>query len=109
MLKIPLLDANSQLVEIDLDNNTYFLGVDWNPEGEFWTLSIEDYNHSAIVSGACIVPDSPLIFRHKYLPVPPGEFVAVTKDKRNVISRDDFSSGAVSLIYIEASEVIKVG
>lgn len=105
MITIPLIDANSQVREIDLDGQTYFLQVDWNPEGEFWTLTIEDYNHLTILAGLVIVPDFPLLWRYRYRRVPAGELVAVTADNRNQISRTDLVDGTVVLMYATAAEV----
>lgn len=104
MFRIPVLDANDSLTEIVLDDETFFLRLSWNSEGELWTLSIENAHNDAIVDGIAVVPDTPLLQRYRHLHVPAGDLVAVSPDLRDTIGREDLPSGDVALVYIPAQE-----
>jgi hypothetical protein len=105
MFKIPVLDANDSLTEIVLDEETYFLHLSWNSEGELWTLSIENAYNDVVVSGIVVVPDTPLLQRYRHLHMPAGDLVAVTPDLRDTIGREALPSGDVALVYITAEEL----
>ncbi|EHK65305.1 phage baseplate plug family protein [Achromobacter arsenitoxydans] len=105
MLKIPVIDSNDSLIEVELDGLTYFFQVSWNSEAEQWTLSIENAYNEVIVSGIAVVPDRPLLAWYRHLAVPPGELVALAPDRRNTISREALPAGQVALIYVESAEV----
>jgi len=109
MISLPVLDANDSILEVDLEGNTYFLRMSWNSEGEFWVLSIEDYDNNTILAGVRVVPDTPLLGMFHHLMVPPGELWAVLMDDtRQDFLRTDFSDGSAALIYVEEGEDVTV-
>lgn len=105
MLKIPVIDANDSLIEVELEGLTYFLQMSWNSEAELWTLSIENANNDVVVAGIAVVPDTPLLSAYRHLAIPAGELVALAPDRRDTISREALPSGEVALIYVESTEV----
>ncbi|WP_313378009.1 phage baseplate plug family protein [Achromobacter insolitus] len=105
MQKIPVIDANDSLTEVELEGMTYFLQLSWNSEAGQWTLSIENAYNEIIVAGIAVMPDRPLLAWYRHLAVPPGELVALAPDRRNTISREALPAGQVVLIYVESAEV----
>lgn len=106
MIVIPVLDANDSLTEVVLDDETFFLRLSWNSEGQFWTLGVENAYNEVIITGIALVPDTPLLARYRHLLVPDGELFALTPDRRDTISREALPSGDVALVYLDAEEVI---
>lgn len=106
MLKIPILDANDSLTEVELDGITYFLQLSWNSEAELWALSIENAYNEVIVAGIAVVPDTPLLALYRHLAVPAGELVALAPDRREIVSRLALPAGEVALIYIGEEELV---
>ncbi|KUE88880.1 hypothetical protein ASL20_09650 [Cupriavidus necator] len=105
MLTIPVLDANDSLSEVELDGRTFFLHLSWNSEAELWSLAIENAYNELIVAGLALVPDTLLLGRWRHLPVPAGDLIAVTPDRRDTIGRAALPSGDVALVYIEVDEL----
>lgn len=105
MIKIPVLDANDSLTEIELDGATYFLRLSWNSEGQLWALSIENAYNEVIVAGIAVVPDTPLLALYRHLAVPAGELVALAPDRREIVSRAALPAGEVALIYVSEEEL----
>lgn len=109
MMRIPVLDVNDSLAEVQFEDETYFLRMSWNSEGAFWVLSLEDYTHSVIVAGMVVVADTPLLAMFRHLGVPPGELYAVLlDDTRQTIGRADFTTGDAVLVYVEEDEDVTV-
>ncbi|WP_028353434.1 phage baseplate plug family protein [Bordetella petrii] len=106
MITIPVIDANDSLTEVELEGGTYFLRLSWNSEADLWVLGIENANNEVIIAGIALVPDTPLLAQYRYLPLPPGEIVALAPDRRNTISREALPSGDVTLVYVTAQEVV---
>jgi len=105
MLRIPVIDANDSLTEVELEGVTYFLQLSWNSEAELWTLSIENAYNEVIVAGIAVLPDRPLLAQYRHLAVPAGELIALAPDRRDAISREALPAGEVALIYAESTEV----
>lgn len=108
MLKIPVLDANDSLTEVELDGLTYFLRLSWNSEAELWALSIENAYNEIIVAGIAVIPDTPLLGAYRHLAVPAGELVALAPDRRDTVGRGALAAGDVALIYVDAEEMTYV-
>jgi hypothetical protein len=58
---------------VELDGTVYSLRVLWSQRGECWHLDLGDGEGDAIVSGLRLVTGFPLLYRFRYLAVPPGE------------------------------------
>lgn len=109
MLNIPVLDANDSIIEVEFEGLGYFVRMSWNSEGELWVLTLEDYDHSVIVAGVAVVPDTPLLGMFRHLGTPPGEIWAVLlDDTRQTIGRADFVTEDAVLVYVEEGEDVTV-
>lgn len=105
MIQISPIDANDQLLEVELDGETFFLHLGWNSEAAQWSLEVENYNRETIVAGIVMVPNFPLLQQFRYRDLPAGELMVVMMDDTATPARDAFSTGAASLIYLTADEV----
>lgn len=105
MIRIPVLDANDSLLEIELDGETFFLHFSWNSEGEFWSLGLEDYARNVILAGVRMVPNTPLFSMFRHLSIPAGEIYAVLLDStREDLLRTDFADDSAELVYVESTD-----
>lgn len=105
MFEITTIDANDQLLEVELDGETYFVRLGWNSEAEQWAMEVQNYNQETLVAGIVVVPNVPLLARFHYLALPPGELMALVLGDTAGIPRDGFRKGLASLIYIPAAEI----
>ncbi len=105
MFEILTIDANDQLLEAELDGETYFVRLSWNSEASHWAMEIQNYNQETLVAGIIVVPNVPLLARFHYLAVPEGELMALVLGDTAGITRDGFVTGLASLIYIPAAEI----
>lgn len=104
MIIIPVIDENDSLTEITLDGVVFFLHLAWNSEGEFWSIGIENANKVTLIDAIALVPDYPIFERFRTPDMPAGTILAIAPDRRDTISYDDLVNGAVSLIYLEATD-----
>jgi len=104
MIKIPLVDQNSFVIEASLDGATYFLRFDWNSEAEIWVLGLQDASTASVLQGVVLVPNSPLLEQFRHLAVPPGEFVVDAQDDNLQLGRDSFLTGQATLYYVGEDE-----
>lgn len=105
MIRIPVLDVNDSLLEIELEGDVFFLRMSWNSEGEFWVLALEDYARNIILAGIRVVPNVPLLSMFRHLALPLGEIYAVLLDStRQDFLRTDFADSSAELIYIESTD-----
>lgn len=105
MIRIPVLDANDSLLEIELEGDVFFLRMSWNSEGEFWVLALEDYARNVILAGVRVVPNTPLLAMFRHLALPLGEIYAVLlDDTREDLLRTDFADDSAELVYVESTD-----
>jgi hypothetical protein len=104
MIPIGIIDANDQLIEAELDDQTYYLGLSWNQEGGLWTLSVRDLNQEILISGIAVVPQSPLLRRVRRPTLPPGD-LAVTAPAGAILDRQSFMDGRAALWYFSAEDL----
>ncbi|WP_314878783.1 phage baseplate plug protein [Haemophilus parahaemolyticus] len=104
MIEINVPDYNDSLLEVELDEETFFLHFSWNETGEFWTLGIENAYNNELVSSLKILPERPLLqfVRNEHLPL--GELVAVRTDNEQAIGRNDFKNGKATLFYMSIDD-----
>lgn len=108
MFRIPTIDANDQLIEVELDGETYFVRLSWNSEAAFWAMEIQNYNQETLVAGIIVVPNMPLLVRFHYLDVPPGELMALVLGDESAIARDGFITGKADLVYLTSAETAAI-
>lgn len=51
MIRLPVIDANDQLLEAELDGQVFFVRLSWNSEGEFWSLGLADFERTVVLAG----------------------------------------------------------
>jgi len=107
MIAFNLLNANDQLIEAELDDLAYYLGVSWNEAGQLWTLSVRDLDRQILVSGIRIVPLYPLLKQVRRPELPPGEII-VDCAEGYTLKRDSFTTGVASLWYVDASDMAEL-
>lgn len=105
MFGIPTIDANDQLLEVELDGETFFVRLSWNSEGAFWAMEVQNYNQETLVAGIVVVPNVPLLARFHYLALPQGELIALVLGDDPGIARDGFIRGQAELVYVPAGEL----
>lgn len=59
---------------VELDSVVYTLRLRWSERGECWHFDLSDADGDPILSGIRMVTGFPLLYRFRYLAVPPGEF-----------------------------------
>ncbi len=98
MMRIGLIDENDQLAEATLDDRVFNIGMSWNQEAQFWTMSIRDLNLELLASGIAVVGNYPLLNNIRRVEFPEGELV-VDIDPRKKITRSSFIDGTARLYY----------
>lgn len=104
MLIIDTIDANDMLLEAQLDDTVYHIGLSWNQEAGQWTLSIRDLNQSILASGISVVPNWPLLSQARRPDFPSGEILAMKSDHLP-IARNSFASGNAYLAYVSLDDI----
>ena len=104
MIQLGIIDANDMLIEAELEDSVYNIGLSWNQEAQFWTLSIRDLNYSLLVSGIAVVPTFPLLNQIRRTYFPPGEIMVYSVNDKP-IKRNSFVNGEASIIYFTADEM----
>ncbi len=104
MIKIPMRDQNSFVIEAGLEDVTFFLRFDWNSEDGIWVMGLANARNEDIIRGLVLVPNTPLLEQFRHLAVPAGEFVAYANDDLQ-IGRDTLLTGAAALYYLTEAEV----
>lgn len=104
MITISIPDLNDSLVEVELDDEVFFLRFTWNESGQYWTMSIENAYNDELVSCLPLLPNRPLLRFVRFDDLPLGEFVVVHNDNLNSVGRDDFKLGVATLIYMEVDD-----
>lgn len=103
MIRIPVPDQNSSVVEASLGEITYFLRLDWNAEAQIWTMGIANARNEDVLRGVVLVPNTPLLGQFQHLRIPPGEFVAYVEDDQ--IGRNTFANGRARLLYLTEDDL----
>lgn len=104
MIEINVPNHNDSLLEVELDDEVFFLHFSWNSTGEFWTLSIENAYNDELVSCLRMLPNRSLLSFVRTADLPLGELVVVREDNLQAIGRDDFKNGLAALIYVSIDE-----
>ena len=107
MLLLPVADVNSQSIEAVLDDELFYIILDWNDTCQYWEMGIRNSAFVTLVDGICVVPNYPLLRQFHYPDLPLGELqVVVIEDVNGPPPRSGFfSTGHWQLIYITAAEL----
>ena len=110
MFVIPVADLNSQAIEVVLDDILYYLILNWNDTGGYWTMAIRNASYQTLVEGISMVPNYPLTWQFRYIDMPRGDLQVGTAQYRNgPIPRDGFSSGVYQLVYMTELDLATLG
>ena len=107
MILLPVADLNSQAIESILDDELFYIVLDWNEDGQYWEMGIRNSAYRTLVDGISVVPNYLLTNQFKYTDMPKGDFmVVINKPCNGPPPRDGFSSGVFSLVYIPYIEML---
>lgn len=107
---LEVMDENSQAIEASLDGTSYYIVLDWNQFGGYWTMAVRNANYQLLLDGISLVPNYSLTYQFRYEEMPPGDLQVGTANFRSgPIPRDGFSSGIYKLIYITQQDLLGVG
>lgn len=110
MFIIPVQDLNSQSIEADLDGLVFYIGLDWNDTGQYWTMSIRNSAYEVLINGISLAANYPLTWQFRYSDMPSGELQVLTQYYRSgPVPRDGFSSGKYQLMYQEYADLVALG
>jgi hypothetical protein len=110
MFVIPVADLNSQSLEAELDNLVFYIVLDWNDTGQYWTMSIRNSSYQTLIDGISLSANYPLTWQFRYSDMPPGELMILTVNYTNgPIPRDGFISGKYILVYQEYADLVAQG
>lgn len=104
MIVITVPNHNDSLLEVELDEEIFFLHFSWNSTGEFWTMAIENAYNDEIVSGIPLLPNRLLLSQFSFESLPLGDFMVVREDGLQAVGREDFFAKKATLIYLEVDD-----
>jgi|SRR5215469_6451354 len=105
-----IADENSQSIEVVLDQIPFFVTLDWNESGQYWTMAIRNVAYVTLCDGIAVSANYPLTWQFRYMDMPPGELqVRSAKFRNGPVPRDGFTSGSYHLIYYTMQDLIDAG
>lgn len=104
MIIIPIPNHNDSLLEVELDEEIFFLHFSWNSTGGFWTMAVENAYNDEVISGIPLLPNRLLLSQFTGEELPIGDFMVVREDNLQALGREDFFAEKASLIYLEADD-----
>ena len=105
MIALRIIDANSQQIEASLEDELYYIILNWNSTNKSWTMDIHNSGYDFLLAGIACVVNYPLLYQFRSSILPPGELViAADKDRNGPIPRDGFVTGDYQLVYIPQDE-----
>lgn len=107
MIALPVIDANDMLIEAQLGDAPYYIGLSWNETGGFWALGLRDLNREVLVSGISAVPNWPLLRQVRRPELPPGELV-VGAAPDHAMGRRSFADGSAVLVYFDEDDLAEL-
>ena len=109
MIVIPTIDANSQMLETILDDELFYIGLNWNSSNNSWTMSLRNSAYEDVITGIAVAVNYPLTYQFRTNGMPKGELmVTFPKDRNGPVPRDGFQNG-YELIYISREELTAGG
>lgn len=105
MIAFAPIDANSQLIEAELGDVTYQVGLDWNEEAGRWTLSLRNLDDAVLISGVPVMQGALLLRQARNPSCPPGDFLATHTVTGARIGRQDFAAGRAALHYMDPDDI----
>jgi len=103
-------DLNSQAIEATLDDILYYITLDWNESGQYWTMGIRNSAYTTLISGISVSANYPLTYQFRYEDMPPGElWVGSSYYRSGPVPRDGFVTGRYQLIYQTQQDLLTLG
>jgi hypothetical protein len=108
VILIPVMNANSQAIEAVLDDELYYLILNWNTTNESWTLDIRNANYEVLIYGVAMIPNYPITLQFWGYAMPPGQlYVLYPKDRNGPIPRNGFEpEQGYEFVYVTAEEIL---
>jgi hypothetical protein len=107
---LEVADLNSQAIESTLDEILYYIVINWNESGQYWTMGIRNSAYETVIDGISLSANFPLTRQFRYSDMPPGELVVQSRYPRSgPIPRDGFSSGRYELVYYTQQDLFDRG
>lgn len=100
-------DQSDYEYSVTLGGLEYIIRITWNEVFNSWFMSIRNYAGDPVVLGVRIVSFQPLVNIYKSSNVPDGRIICVQNYEGSweTPSRDSFTDGTHSLIYITEAEL----
>jgi hypothetical protein len=106
MFLLEIEDLNSQAFESVLDNELFYIVMDWNDSGHYWEMGIRNSAYITVLDGICVVPNYLLLNQFKYPDIPIGEIMAaIDKNVNGSPGRNDFVNKKFEFIYITQEDI----
>lgn len=109
MFLLEVQDFNSQAIEATLDDTLFYIVLDWNDSGQYWTMAIRNSAYRTLIDGISVTPSKGLTYQFRYDYMPKGEIMAQLASGaygNGPIPRNGFSSGKYELIYLTEGDLI---
>lgn len=97
-MQVGMIDENDQLIEAELGDRVFNIGMSWNEEGQLWTMSLRDLNLELLASGIAVVSNHRLLEQVRRPEFPSGDF-GVDFDPFKKMTRSSFVDGTARLYY----------
>lgn len=102
---IPIKDNPNYTLTIELDSKIFKLWMLYNASYDFWAMSLYDEDDNLLISNLKLVPNYPLLFSHRNMSLPSGDFYCETSGEVVNIGRNSFSSKESNLLYLTQEEL----
>jgi hypothetical protein len=104
---IPVADLNSQAIEAALDDTLYYIILDWNESGQYWTIGIRNSAYQTLINGISVSANYPLTYQFRYVDMPAGDLMVASSEYRSgPVPRNGFSSGRYQLVYTTQQDLL---
>tara|TARA_R110000782_G_scaffold115789_1_gene205882 strand:+ start:404 stop:730 length:327 start_codon:yes stop_codon:yes gene_type:complete len=102
---IPIKNNPNHTLTIDLDSKIFKLWFLYNTIGSFWTFTLYDNEDNILISNIKILANYPLLFAHRNIDLPSGDFYCQTTDITKTITRNSFASSEAQFLYLTSEEI----
>ena len=107
MFVLPMADRNSQSIESILDDEVFYIILDWNESGQYWEMGIRNSAYITVLDGICVTPNSFLLKQFKYPDVCRGELMMnLNKDVNGPPPRKGLTNKTFEFIYFPHEEML---
>jgi hypothetical protein len=107
MISLAVSDLNSQAIEAILDDELFYIILDWNDSGQYWEIGVRNSAYQTLVDGISMVPNYLLFHQFKYVDLFKGDIMVGAPDSYNgPVPRDGFTSKVFEMVYIPYAELL---